>query len=582
MLRFLLRSSPSLRRVLLIPYVLLTLVGALVLSVSSYHAGSVAIEDVAARLLDKTVQQLSQATLHHLSDSVAVLEAAFPRDMLAPTALEQDEQELIKRFWIATSLHPAPNNYVYYGDQFGQEFGLYRRSPHEAELRVKYQADQQRSIYRLHGPLGTPERIGNEEGLSDPRIRLWYLAGENGAHHTWTSVSIDFDTLDLVATRARSVRSSDGELVGMVATDVSLRTLNTFIRELKPSPNGLALIFDTEGSLIASSSGGKLLSDSDIGTQRLHVQDDQNPLARITYAQLRQYLQDTDSDSREQTFSFRTDDGEQINAAFGTVHDGTGQEWTVLVAMPRSDFLVGLTEGTKLTAVIVITTVLIALLLGLVMVHWVVADISRLALAAKSIGKGQVDVPLRIDRQDEIGRLARAFENMHVELSTDRLTGLASRTALMRQLEFAIHRQQSNSDKTSFALLFVDLNRFKAINDTYGHDAGDLALVETAQRLREALRQGDLVARLGGDEFVIVLWRTSSSEAVRQVCDKLIALLSRPLTSLAHIASEREVSVGAAVGVAIYPHDGADADSLLKRADLNMYREKQTRDARDR
>ncbi|MCY1279419.1 putative signaling protein [compost metagenome] len=152
----------------------------------------------------------------------------------------------------------------------------------------------------------------------------------------------------------------------------------------------------------------------------------------------------------------------------------------------------------------------------------------------------------------------------------------------MRQLEFAIRRPQGSSDKAGFALLFIDLNRFKAINDTYGHDAGDLALVEAAQRLREAVRLGDLVARLGGDEFVIVLWRTSSSEAVRQVCNKLIARLSRPLTSLAHIAGEREISVGAAVGVAIYPRDGTDADSLLKRADLNMYQEKQTRDALDR
>ncbi|MCY1498257.1 diguanylate cyclase (GGDEF) domain protein [compost metagenome] len=582
MLRFLLRSSPSLRRVLLVPYVLLTLVGALVLSVSSYHAGSVAIEDVAARLLDKTVQHLSQTTLHDLSGSAAVLEAAFPKDMPAPADLEQDEQELIKRFWIATSPHLTPNNYVYYGNRLGQGFGLYRRSQHEAELRTKYQAEQHRNIYRLHGLYGTPEHIGSEELLFDPRTRPWYLAGEKSPHHTWTSVYIDFDTLDLVATRARSVRSSDGELAGVVATDVSLKTLNTFIRDLKPSPNGLALIIDAEGYLIASSSGSNVLSDSHIGTQRRHVRDDQNPLARTTYAQLRQYLQDTDSDSRKQTFSFRTDGGEQINAAFGWVHDDAGLEWTVLVAMPRRDFLVGLTEGTKLTAVIVITTVLIALLLGLAMVHWVVADISRLALAARRIGKGQVNVPLHIDRQDEIGRLARAFENVHVELSTDRLTGLASRTALMRQLEFAIRRPQGSSDKAGFALLFIDLNRFKAINDTYGHDAGDLALVEAAQRLREAVRLGDLVARLGGDEFVIVLWRTSSSEAVRQVCNKLIARLSRPLTSLAHIAGEREISVGAAVGVAIYPRDGTDADSLLKRADLNMYQEKQARDALDR
>lgn len=576
MIKLLLGSLPSLRYTLLVPYIVLVLTMALIIGVSSYRAGTTTIESVSAHLLEETAQRLTQATLHHLVGSAAVLEAAFPNDMPAPENLKHDERELINRFWIATSLHLDPNNYVYFGNEIGQGFGLFRRSREQAELRIKYEPDLHRSIYRLNGLYGHLEYIDREARLFDPRTRPWYRAAQNSTHHTWTSVYIDFGSLDLVATRARSVHSKNGDFNGVVATDVSLRALNQFIHTLKPSPNGLVMLVEEDGALIASSNGSNILTERHIGVQRRNVKNGIDSLARFAFQHASERLNQTGESQTPQTFSFQTPEGDQINAAVNWVQDDAGLKWLAIVAMPKSDFLGSLTHSAKVTAAATGITVLLALVLGLTVVHWVTEDLARLARATHKIGKGQTDdVRLHINRRDEIGRLARSFEDMHAELSTDRLTGLTSRTALMRQLKFAIQSRQQNSED-GFAVLFIDLNRFKEINDRYGHDAGDLALIEASQRLRNSVRQSDLVARLGGDEFVVILWDTHTKAEAKLVCDKIIRQISKPLTGLNHITSDKSLSVGAAIGISLFPQDGNDITTLLKTADHNMYRDKES------
>ena len=149
----------------------------------------------------------------------------------------------------------------------------------------------------------------------------------------------------------------------------------------------------------------------------------------------------------------------------------------------------------------------------------------------------------------------------------DDLTGLPNRQLLHDRLEQAIaHCARAHE---GFALLYLDLDRFKDLNDTRGHRFGDQVLVACAQRLAGALRTSDTVARVGGDEFVILLDKTWQETAVAETAQKLIDLLARPLD----IGSER-VYLGASVGIARFPEDGRDADSLIMKADAALYRAK--------
>src|SRR5688572_22866710 len=150
----------------------------------------------------------------------------------------------------------------------------------------------------------------------------------------------------------------------------------------------------------------------------------------------------------------------------------------------------------------------------------------------------------------------------------DALTGLPNRRLLEDRLTQALalsHRNRKNS-----AVMFVDIDRFKTINDSLGHAIGDALLKEVANRLVGQLREGDTICRIGGDEFVVVLPEVKRSSDVAHVAQKVIEQLSQPVT-----VEERELVVTCSIGIAVYPDDGRDAESLIRNADAAMYHAKE-------
>ena len=149
----------------------------------------------------------------------------------------------------------------------------------------------------------------------------------------------------------------------------------------------------------------------------------------------------------------------------------------------------------------------------------------------------------------------------------DALTGLANRTLLYDRLDQAISFAHRHGRQ--ICVLFLDIDNFKLINDSLGHNVGDLLLVETARRLGTCLRDGDTVARLGGDEFVLLLADMEREEDVALIADRVLSAMVRPF-----VHSEGELYVSASVGAAFYPRDGTDGEALVKHADIAMYRAK--------
>lgn len=151
--------------------------------------------------------------------------------------------------------------------------------------------------------------------------------------------------------------------------------------------------------------------------------------------------------------------------------------------------------------------------------------------------------------------------------SHDLLTDLPNRFLLMDRLEGALQRAQR--EKSMFGLIFVDMDRFKQVNDTFGHHAGDLVLQRVARDIQSVLRAQDTVARLGGDEFVVVLERVADRAQVEAVGEKILAVMPETLGP-----DYPGLRVGVSVGIAMYPEDGQDVETLLKGADAAMYRMK--------
>jgi diguanylate cyclase (GGDEF)-like protein len=201
----------------------------------------------------------------------------------------------------------------------------------------------------------------------------------------------------------------------------------------------------------------------------------------------------------------------------------------------------------------------------LIRLHWLFSG-----LAAGLILIGIVLVGL-LDRHNRL--LGRAHEELHVLAHHDALTGLANRMQLRQQLEGAL-ASNKHSDRT-IAVLYIDLDHFKDVNDTFGHEIGDALLETVANRLRgcvrseSAIRAGDVVARLGGDEFAILQRDVSSRDDCIALASRIVEILGAPYT-----VKGQELVIGTSVGIALAPDERVTPGLLLKQADMALYRAK--------
>jgi len=169
----------------------------------------------------------------------------------------------------------------------------------------------------------------------------------------------------------------------------------------------------------------------------------------------------------------------------------------------------------------------------------------------------------------DISAIKRNESRMRYQATHDSLTGLPNRLALSQTLQELLGNDQVQDFK--MGLLFIDLDGFKAVNDTLGHDRGDDLLIAVSKRLRSVVRSSDIVARLSGDEFVITLPYITDQETAFNVGRKVVDAVSKKPFEL----GEKKIYVGASVGVALFPTDAADVEGLLKHADIAMYQAKQ-------
>ncbi|MBO6521866.1 MAG: diguanylate cyclase [Rhodospirillales bacterium] len=161
-------------------------------------------------------------------------------------------------------------------------------------------------------------------------------------------------------------------------------------------------------------------------------------------------------------------------------------------------------------------------------------------------------------------------QDIYRELAlTDGLTKLPNRTAFTQRLDDAIKRNKRADKKV--ALMFIDLDKFKPVNDKYGHDAGDHVLVTISERLSRMIRETDMAARIGGDEFVVILEQVSDSGDIETIAEKILAGIREPI-----LFNGIDCSVGGSIGIAVNPDHAVDTDDLMKAADEAMYEVKES------
>ncbi len=271
------------------------------------------------------------------------------------------------------------------------------------------------------------------------------------------------------------------------------------------------------------------------------------------------------------TGSFTRCQGLRVNYGLGAA----GRAWQTRapVLATASAAAPGEEPDAPLAAALAAPLVLQARVLGVIGVRYAggrraeAADVALLARFADGLA-----LALEHVRRFEAARLEaaasrRAEETLRHLALHDALTGLPNRTLFQDRLRLAIRSAERACQP--FTLLFVDLDRFKAVNDSLGHQFGDRVLERVGTRLREALRDSDTVARLGGDEFAVLL-PAAGAEVARALAQKALEQLAAPLS-----LDGRQIEIGASIGIAVYPEHGADAESMIHRADTAMYVAKQ-------
>ena len=210
---------------------------------------------------------------------------------------------------------------------------------------------------------------------------------------------------------------------------------------------------------------------------------------------------------------------------------------------------------------------------------WITMDITARKRAEQALREAQTDLERQVrERTEQLHRTVKALEQKVQEQEAadariqrlahyDALTGLPNRSLLEDRCRHLIHAAERHGQ--SVAVMFIDLDHFKTVNDSLGHRVGDAVLVALAQRLRQEVRAQDTVARLGGDEFVLLLPETDADGAAC-VAQKIVAAAQEPFQAYGH-----ELTVTPSVGIALYPRDGVDLDALARAADVAMYRAKE-------
>lgn len=569
----------SLRAALLVPFVGVVVLVAVSISLLSYQTGLKAVDELSEQLLLDISNRVTQATSRHLGSSSVMLNVLVPEvtangsvgpsTNLIPDSLAEFEQ----RMWIASNLQSGEESYLYFGANDGGFVGLNRHgSDGKFELRLREAQSPVRTVFATRGPGDRGQTLRTDN--YDPRTRPWFVAATKKAALTWSDVYIDFTTKALTVTLAKPVFTPQGSQRGVVATDIPLTALTEFVRGLQVSRTGVAFIVERNGTLIATSTREPLFGTNPQQPVRLRADQSTSPLVRQAYAQLladAQPLKSTVRGVEIARYSFGGDGG-RVHMSATAQRDAAGLDWTMVVAVPRSDHMGNVQRTILQNVAIGLVAIALALAIGLWIMHRVTGDVRRLSEATRLLARGQSPERLFTGRSDELGMIARAMEDFKEGLLVDPLTGALTRGTFEKRFAAHLHGHPS----ASLAIVFIDLDRFKAVNDEHGHAVGDAVLAVSAQRIASAMRSDDVLSRYGGDEFVLMLPGVTSDVALDAQLARVSAVLDQPIA-----LAGSSIRAGGSCGGALYPRDGATLDQLIKVADARMYGAKKERAQRE-
>ncbi|MCV2350491.1 diguanylate cyclase domain-containing protein [Paucibacter sp. Y2R2-4] len=406
-----------------------------------------------------------------------------------------------------------------------------------------------------------------------------YMSRISINHELSANAGQDQPTLQLampVRAAAAQAAGATSTALGLVVVNVDLQGVFALLKADLPSSYQVFLA-NAEGDILIHPDARKTFG-FDRGQRQL-IQDDMPPNLDLVQGKRNQVVFEASDKAYAQT---------PIVAAFiaQDIKVRANESRMVLgLGEPLDDVLGRTRELALATLQIVAALCLLCLLLAFGLARLFTRPINAVSDAAQRFAQGLPAGPLPLNRKDEIGSLARNFAQMQEQIKAqmaellgkqealehlaqhDMLTGLPNRRLLEDRLDAACAHAKRHGG--GVCVLFIDLDRFKQLNDRFGHDAGDAVLKIVAERLQGMMREVDTVARLGGDEFVVLLDAQTSMAHVAAIAEKLLNGLTAPIAYEGH-----QLQLGASIGIGRYPQDGLTRAEIMAKADKAMYEAK--------
>ncbi|MFN8443719.1 MAG: EAL domain-containing protein [Caldilineaceae bacterium] len=578
-------SSVSLRIIWLVPFIALILLTVGLVGFLSMRNGQLAANQLANQLIDRS----NQLVIQHLESYLSIpqrLVQLDAKELESGLLVDQDYASIGHYFWQQVKLYPL--SFINYGLESGEYAGAGHDGDSMYEGELSPTTEMQYYDFQLDEQ---GQRISQKADPEyDFKEEAWYADTMRAGKPIWSRIYL-WDGTNIVSNTMSIAFSypifhGQQQPVGAIGIDLSLARISDFLNTLRISPSAKLLIVEHDGMVVATSSKDAPVIWKNEQVERLNLKDIEDPLIQAATSYLTDQAGGMGQITASTPFQFSMQ-GERQFLHVTPWRDQFGLNWWILVIVPEADFMGGITSATRLTILLCIASFVAAILIGLFTWHQIRQPINKLKAAAQRIAAGQLEErvpPSAVQELHEVGlefnrmtnQLLDSFSKLEFLASHDPLTGLANRatfrdliTERLRHKKSQAHSSSAAKSSSLFAVLFLDLDYFKLLNDSFGHLAGDQVLIEIAQRLKGCAGEHAHVARFGGDEFVILLKDIAQPHDAERVAEKILGEIRKPF-----VVNQNSAFISSSIGIVFDTGIHEEADDMLRDADIALYRAK--------
>jgi len=568
-----------------------TLVGYL-----SYRSGQNAVENLANQLMSQTSNRVRDHLNHYLQtkqQTIAVNYKAFQEGRLDVTNIEEVRSHL----WQQTTFS-SPPFVTGFANNKGEN-SIYVSLPEEENIIVREISLPDlftSKSYRLNNKGQKTQLLSTKTFPLDIRTTDWYLKAKREKKQSWGSIFIDQTVPTLVINTIYPIYDPSNNLLGVFHSGVRLRSISSFLSQLKFSPSGETFIMELNGNLVATSTEDTPYQNQEGNLIPLNAKNSPNSLIGAIASQLEQKYSDLGSIS--ETINLRVD--LKHNILFAQVEpykDDYGLHWLLVTIIPRSDFMKEIDENRRITLLLSGCTLILSIIVGIISANYISQPIERLNQASGDIAEGKLTSTVIVTQIAELQNLADSFhfmahqlknafetlenkvkerteellianEKLELIANLDGLTQIANRRRFDQYLQ--LEWQRHLREKQPLTLILIDIDYFKRYNDYFGHQQGDECLQKVAQTIASIpKRSSDLTARYGGEEFAVILVNTDIQGGVTIAEEIRGAIASLKID---HPQSEITNHVTLSLGVfSIIPDYNNTIEDFIKTTDQALY-----------